>query len=462
MSKNNDSAVVGEEDPLLFSKGRKQGSNSCTTSSIDSATPSKCRFLSMTCFTFPMAVIWSTTGLVILPAEALRLFPRDESLYLGIFLLVVGISQLICPIAGLASDRCRSRWGKRRPFIVIGCSLAILCFAGMWFSSVIMLGWLYIVWLFLCQLALNIIYAAQASIVPDFYKTGKGEVSGIVAVLQFSGNLFGMLYILSSAESDFHLTYLLYMILLMLAAVLVVWAVGERSTADDPSNPITWEALRRSYWIDLEGDRDFFWVFVGRTLYYMATSCQTFLFYYLRDLLLVESQAVIRWRLGMLALIACGTALCVSLPLGSMSDKVGRKPFIYFATGSMSMVYIGYLLCPLAGPDKGMIWVYVLGGAYGIGSGCYLSVDYALALDCLPEKAKGSSEALGLWGISGFLGSALGPMIGGLLLEFLSPYGEPEAEHAHYTYPGYIGMLAMGSCCFIMSGISTIFIKKAK
>ena len=34
---------------------------------------------------------------------------------------------LLCPVVGHASDRCRSRYGKRRPFIVGFCVTIILC-----------------------------------------------------------------------------------------------------------------------------------------------------------------------------------------------------------------------------------------------------------------------------------------------------------------------------------------------
>jgi Na+/melibiose symporter-like transporter len=34
---------------------------------------------------------------------------------------------LLCPVVGHASDRCRSRYGKRRPFILGFCLTIILC-----------------------------------------------------------------------------------------------------------------------------------------------------------------------------------------------------------------------------------------------------------------------------------------------------------------------------------------------
>ena len=33
-----------------------------------------------------------------------------------------------------------------------------------------------------------------------------------------------------------------------------------------------------------------------------------------------------------------------------------------------------------------MTAIYVISAFYGLGNGCYLEVDYALALDCLPSK----------------------------------------------------------------------------
>merc|ERR1719473_1768958 len=99
--------------------------------------------------------------------------------------------------------------------------------------------------------------------------------------------------------------------------------------------------------------------------------------------------------------------------------------------------------------------VYVTAGLYGIGSGCYLAVDYALALDCLPP-GRGSSELLGLWGIASFLGSSFGPMVGGALLEV----GHVDKEKlldgkfasANYSFTGYAAMLSFGIFMSFLAG----------
>lgn len=424
--------------------------------------PSTGRLLAMTVFSLPMSVIWATMGMVVLPAEALRLFPTKEAIYLGLMMTAVAVAQLICPLAGLLSDRCRSRWGKRRPFIIAGTVFSFFSILGLWFSSKNRLSLLFFICLFLSQIALNVIYSAQASIVPDNFKEEKekknGRASGIVAGLQLVGNLTGMIWIILTWEHDYHLTYGLHVTMLM-AAGAILCQIPEKPSDKEPSSPLTWQVIRSSFTVDVEAHRDFFYVFVGRIFFYLSMSCVSFIFYYIRDMMLVSDEEVVRFRTAVLCFISTVAGLCSSFPLGIASDnpKVGRKALIYFACAVMGSVYIGYCLVPsLIGPgDMGMLAIYILGGIYGFGFAGYSSVDYALALDCLPpDKQKGSSESLGLWGIAGFVGSMLGPLVGGAILAFHA------APSGGYTHIGYILMMSMGVGFFILSALVTSLIKQ--
>jgi len=420
--------------------------------------PSVAQLIWMTICAFPISLIWATMGMVVLPAEALRLYPQDEALYLGIMLTVVAFSQLICPIAGQLSDSCRSKWGKRRPYILLGTAVTFINCIGLWYTSKFRIPVLFLLCLFLSQIGLNIIYTAQASIVPDNFSKGMGTTSGIVACWQLTGNFVGMVWIILTYQYDYHYSYGFHLLLLVTAA-FVVCQMKERPTDGDPeSPPLTWAKLWESYYIDTEGDHDFFLVFVGRTLFYVAMSCQTFSFYYMRDMLEIQDESLIRFRLAGLLLLGTFIGMCSSYPLGKASDhpKVGRKCLIYFACAAMATVYAGYCLVPLFFDPHGgaIIAVYALGCLYGLGIAGYTSVDYALALDCLPEKHKGSSEALGLWGIAGFVGSSVGPFLGGALLELHGRAG------GGYSYKGYAMMMTMGMLSFIGCALVTSRIKK--
>lgn len=411
----------------------------------------------MTVFAFPISLIWATMGMVVLPAEALRLFPSDEAMYLGVMMTVVAVSQLICPVVGQLSDSCRSKWGKRRPYILLGTVITIVMCMGLWWSSNLMIPLVFFASLFFSQVGLNIIYIAQASIIPDNFKEDMGSTSGIVACWQLTGNFMGMIWIVLTYQMDYHYSYGFYMLLLLVAA-FVVCQLPERSSAGDPEVPLTLQKLLDSFQIDMKGDFDFFLVFVGRMLFYISMSCQTFSYYYFRDMLHVKDESDIRFRLATLLLLGTFIGLCSSYPLGKLSDRpsVGRKKLIYFSCASMATVYIGYCIVPLVfHPDHGAMGaVYGLGALYGLGIAAYTSVDYALAIDCLPESHKGSSEALGLWGIAGFVGAAVGPLVGGALIEL---HGHAEGG---YSYQGYCMMMTMGIASFVGCAFVTSLIAK--
>ena len=112
---------------------------------------------------------------------------------------------------------------------------------------------------------------------------------------------------------------------------------------------------------------------------------------------------------SMIAMIGQLGTIAIALQIGRLSDQHGRKPFIYMACAVMATVYILFLFAPPLGPTL------IIGLAYGMGNGCFLTVDYALAVDTLPNKHNVAKD-LGLWGVSAFVGTACGPIVLGPLL----------------------------------------------
>lgn len=55
-----------------------------------------------------------------------------------------------------------------------------------------------------------------------------------------------------------------------------------------PNRPLLWSEMLRVYWIDRRTHSDFFWVFVIRICYYMGVSVQSFILFYLRDVVRVD------------------------------------------------------------------------------------------------------------------------------------------------------------------------------
>lgn len=501
----------------------------------------------ITCFNFPYGFICGTFGLWILPAEALRLFPETQSLTLGLSLGIVGVSQLVCPIAGTISDLhpATSQFSKRRPYILGGSIVAFIATFGMRWTSLAYCGRGYYFFLFVGMTSLNITYAVQCGLVPDVLdESVQGRSSALVAVHTLLGSAsgFGLMTVVS--QKGLHNIYFLYVVLVVLTCALTCWvatvlerrleaqhqneeeaAIGRRpltrleyeppcptamrvcpnqghadlievrskhrtaSDASDTANEtaaslhgrqrdigtrrgyspivnaadrnnnvsLNWSHIVRAFRIDVSESYDFFWVFRGRALYYVGVSVQAFMLYFLRDVVGTPTEEAQRFRLGCIALLAQFTAAAVAYPVGAITDKhsLGKKPLIYLACGSMSAVYVGFLCAPAFGTSA-FQFILAAAAVYGAGNGCFLAADYALALATLPNK-ENTTQALGIWGVAAFIGSAVGPLIWGAVIEAC---GRDPITNG-YLFRGYVAMLLGGVTATVLAAGVIALVRKA-
>lgn len=404
-------------------------------------------WVGMTSFQLVYVCICTSLGVLVLPIEAERFHSESSGVWVGLYMGVCGITQLSCPVIGKLSDRHISRWGRRRPFIIIGSIISITGFLLMWLASGLLFSRAYVASLFLAQTGINIVYAAQCGLPADFLgesaaSNAKGLVSGIIGMYTFLGSLVAMGTVIVTSDSPVQLEYVFYVVLIVVVCPIVCVSARETPTHHlPPRPPLAMSELREAFAIDLRQDVDFFWVCAGRMCYYMSTSVAVFMYFYFRDMMHIQDEAARRLQLGVLAIITQCVGVVSSLPFGRLSAQCGRKPLIYFSCMLMISTFILYVVAPKQAPDR--VWPTVILAAvlYGVGSGAYLSVDYAIALDCMP-RGKSSAEAFGLWGVIGFLGSTIGPILGGWLLMICQEDGHPN----EYNFMGYTLLMFVLGC----------------
>jgi MFS family permease len=100
---------------------------------------------------------------------------------------------------------------------------------------------------------------------------------------------------------------------------------------------------------------------------------------------------------------------------GILSDRYGRKKFVY-AAGALQVLV---LLLFLFGSSLPIAAVMVLGAVYGMGYGLYTSVDWALGIDTLPDRDRPAKD-LGLYHVADALPRVLLPLLVGAGLDVLN------------------------------------------
>ena len=143
-------------------------------------------YVAMNVYWFGMAFLWNGLHPIILPALLLRFVPESlkNTTLGGVTFVGLILAMVIQPLAGGLSDRTRSRWGRRRPWILVGVLLSLLILVGMALAS--SLWGLLAAYLFL-QVASNVGHGPAQGLIPDLVPSERrGLASGIKNLFDMS------------------------------------------------------------------------------------------------------------------------------------------------------------------------------------------------------------------------------------------------------------------------------------
>lgn len=309
-------------------------------------------------------------------------------------------------LGGRLSDRTTSRWGRRRPWIVIGMTVvvvAMLIIALGTNAFALGAGW------FLAQAGGNLAYAAYvASLADQLPEKQYGKTSGIVGMGQ---NLGIMVATWLGAWMAFD------MLLLFLVPALVgfVLMVGYALTIPDPvlrenRHPFNVKEFLTTFWTSPIKYPDFGLAWWGRFCIILAS----FLFTTFRLLYMTEHLQVSEAQAP--AFVATGVtiytvaSIVAGLVGGWLSDKFRRRKVIV----ALSILVFGlgtYLLLHAETVEFFYVCEVILGLSYG----AYLAVDLALVFEVLPDRERAGKD-LGVFNMANALPQSLAPALGGALV----------------------------------------------
>ncbi len=403
-------------------------------------------YLKITLLVFGIAGLWQSLHSLILPLRVLDFVPEaQKNTYLGLLTFSgLIVAMLVQPIAGAISDRSTYKWGRRRPFILVGVlGIALLLpIIGVATSfTVLFLGYC------LLQASSNIAQGPYQAFIPETVPSrGRGQASGIKSLLEIAGGAALLLPIsrlmdnyLKSGESNWLFISLLILgcITLLLMIYTVVSVKEQRS--EKPLISEVMPAWLNTFRIDLKSNRPFMWFLVSRMVVFMGlATVQQFALYFFRDVVGVTDPAAATTRFLIISIVFM---LATVLPAGYMSDRIGRKPI---AVTSAFMGAAGILLILI---NQSVSMLMVGASIIGASLGAFISTNWALATDLV---AKGEeAKYLGIANMATAGGAALARLIGPVI-DFFNQL-EPNA--------GYYVMLLACMIYFIAGGLILLKVK---
>lgn len=377
----------------------------------------------------------------------------------GVISGIAGACALVTyPITGALSDRTTSRFGRRRPWILLG----IVVFA----LSLILLGLqtnIVGVGVFWSTTIIGfcIASAATTATISDQVPVNqRGFASAWISAPQAIGTLLGLALVIFVGLSVF-VGYTTVGVLLLILAIPFVGTVPDQAIRKDQRPRGGALALLQGFWINPVKYPDFGWTLLGRILVNLGNALGTTLLLYFLQFGLAMSSADAQTGLLELTGVYLFFFVLAALICGRVSDRIGRrKVFVYISAWLQAIAALVLAFVPIFG-------VAIFAAALlGIGYGCYMSVDQALATQVLPD-AHSRGKDLGIMNIATAVPQAVGPLLGALVvLLFATVATAGAAASTAITHTGeqagFAGLFTASGVLAILGGVAMIPIKSVK
>lgn len=389
-----------------------------------------------------LAALYTGIVSVLLPLQVERIDRAHKVVALGVVSGVSAVFALLFnPIGGALSDRTRSRFGRRSPWLVTGSAAMLLALA--FLGQVRTVALVLIAWC-LAQVVGNLYQAPLTAVIPDrVSRQRRGTASAVAGVAAVLGGTAGAA-LASRFTAHLEIGYLIFGLLLAATAAIFVLTTTDQPTAALPRPPRDRRPLcaRLAHFLAALRHRDFALVFASRAAsilgYYVVIS---YLLYLLTDYIKLPGGMKPAEGVTVLTAISAVGALVAAAICGPLSDRLNRrKLFVFLSSGVTGTACI----LPVLSPTFGTIEIFA--AFAGIAFGCYLSVDAALVTLVLP-RSEDAARDLGVLNIANAGPQVLAPLLAALIIGHLG---------------GYRVLFIIGGCCGIAGALAVLRVRSVR
>lgn len=319
-------------------------------------------------------------------------------------MIVAALSNMV---AGALSDKTKSRFGKRAPWIVGGAFVFMLAMIGASLSPNI--PTLLIAWM-IGQAALNFIVAPMVAWLDFAPKDGQATASsaygGLGMALGNNGfNVVGAMFL-----GQFRLGFIIFGVFAFVGTLIAVLIVHEPSNLDDTTTTQKAEKPKLS-WHDIKTifpgwsvGRDYYLALMGKLFQGVGNFAITgYILYIMTDFLHRGSQTQSSIQLINMIMLVFG--IFMGFVAGPVSDKfkilkwpVGLST-IFLALGALALFFFR---------NEAGIIIYAF--AAGIGMGMWNSLDNLLNLEVIPDPDR-VAFFLGVYNLGNTITQAIAPVL---------------------------------------------------
>ena len=450
----------------------------------------------------------SQTNSLILPLLVQKFVgPERQGTAFGqLRLYTLMVALLIQALMGMLSDRSTLKWGRRRPFILVGTLLNMACMIAIGTSPSY---WFLFGAVVLSQIASNIAHGAEQGLIPDMVpEDRRGLFSGVKSIMELlpviivaftvgqlvaAGQMWGgILVAISILFFSMAITMFVReeplreppgrvdwtpfgrLVAMTLVFTGIVLGLGEivkqtsklLNTTGSVTTLVTMMggtgvlamsgAVILGVWLSVRigiGTREarhhpsFCWWVINRLAFLVgATNLSGFAIYFLQARLGLEGEEAAAPASQLMMAVGILILVC-ALPSGWLADRIGRKRLVAYSGLGAAMGTLVLVLAP------NMTAIYVGGCIVGAATGTFFTTNWALGTDVVPKEEAG--HYLGISNLAGAGAGAVGAYIGGPIADYFTVYA-PQTPGL-----GYLLVFAIYAVLFLVSALVTLGIQES-
>lgn len=360
------------------------------------------------------------------------------ALFSAMGMVVAAISNMV---AGYLSDRTKSRFGKRTPWLVAGAFVFMLAmiFASMSTTiPVLLLSWM------LGQVALNFIVAPMVAWLDLAPEHGKGTASSAYGGLGMALGNNGFTILAAFFLGQFRLGFIIFGIITFIGTLIAAYIVREPSNLHEKVDQTTFTKKERISIAELLNvfpkwsvGRDYYLALIGKFSQGIGNFAVTgYLLFIMTDFLNKDTTST-QQSIQLINIVMLLFGIAMGFIAGPISDKfnllklpVGLST-IFLGIGALSIFFL-----------QNDIGIIIYAFMAGLGMGIWNSLDNLLNLRVIPDKDR-VGLFLGIYNLGNTVSQAIAPVIAAVLISQI----------------GFSSIFIMSFVLSMIGGISILSIK---
>jgi MFS family permease len=324
-------------------------------------------------------------------------------------LSINGIVSSICSLVanfvfGNLSDRTRSKFGRRTPWLIVG---SIVGGVFMFLTGIAPNATLIVIYYGLAMVGLNIMIAPFVAMLSDrIPKNIRGTMSACYGAGSTIGGPLGTL-LASQLVNNVTLSSILAGLFMLASGIVVVLIIPREPSADYLPKPKgDWKDLLVSFRPPkFKENHDFYKAFAGRLCMLMAYQMiVAYQLYIVTDYVGLKTGPAAQ-VISIMSIITMVVSLIGPAISGPLSDITGRRKLPVLIASILFALGIAF---PWFFPSA--MGMYAYAAIAGLGYGVYSSVDQALNVDVL-HNSPSAGKDLGFLNLATTIGQMLGPVV---------------------------------------------------